>query len=352
MRMLTFLPAAALLAATPAFGGDISSAMVERASPAAIVVRWTNTDQVDVLVSSKPDMAGASLVSKGDADGKHEVASPVSERLYFALRDARSGRIVKVAERLVPLEHGSNFRDIGGYPAAGGKHVRWGMIYRSGATPLLTDADVEEVKQLGIANMVDLRSSEERVIAPSRIEGISYNAIGYSMTRMMPMDPAKLAQSSSMGELYGTMPEFFAPHAKLVFDKLLSGDGPLVYNCSAGQDRTGFVTALVLTALGVPREVIIEDYHLSTAWRRPQYEMPKIDPAAHPGNPVAQLFSRSYSEPGAAQPRPLKTEDNVAYLQFALAAIEKRWGSVDSYLRKEIGLTDADFATLRTSYLE
>ena len=53
-----------------------------------------------------------------------------------------------------------------------------------------------------------------------------------------------------------------------------------------------------------------------------------------------------------AQPRPLKTEDDVAFLEFALRAIEKRWGSIDGYLRKEVGLTDADFATLRRTYLE
>src|SRR3546814_16616904 len=79
--------------------------------------------------------------------------------------------MIRVAERALPLEHGSNFRDIGGYPAAGGKHVRWGMIFRSGGTPLLNDADEQRIGALKLGEMVDLRSSEERVLAPTRISG-------------------------------------------------------------------------------------------------------------------------------------------------------------------------------------
>src|SRR3546814_14564024 len=67
---------------------------------------------------------------------------------YFRLRDQRDGGMIRVAERALPLEHGSNFRDIGGYPAAGGKHVRWGMIFRSGWTPLLNDADEQRIGAL------------------------------------------------------------------------------------------------------------------------------------------------------------------------------------------------------------
>src|SRR3546814_7040686 len=87
-------------------------------------------------------------------------------------------------ERALPLEHGSNFRDIGGYPAAGGKHVRWGMIFRSGGTPLLNDADEQRIGALKLGEMVDLRSSEERVLAPTRIYGVRYTAVGYSMGPM------------------------------------------------------------------------------------------------------------------------------------------------------------------------
>ena len=342
-----------LVAASPA-AAAVSNATVERVSPEMVVVRWSDAAPVDVLVADKPDVAPsvAILASKDDRDGMHQLAAPTSQRLYVTLRDTRDGTVVKVAERLLPLAQSSNFRDIGGYAAAGGKHVRWGKIYRSGATPLLTDADLQEIKALGLANMVDLRSSEEVVLVPTRIRGVPMTSVGYSMGQMMSLDPAKLGTSNGP-ELYGTFPVFLAPQLRVVFERLLSNDGPLVYNCSAGQGRTGFATAMVLSALGVPRATIIEDYHLSTAYRRPQFETQPINVAAHPNDPVAAMFARSAdATPEARKPRPLATAEGRPFLDGAFAAIDARWGSVDAYLRQEIGLTDADIVRLRANYLE
>lgn len=66
---------------------------------------------------------------------------------------------------------------------------------------------------------------------------------------------------------------------------------PVAYNCSAGQDRTGFASAVILSALGVPREIIVRDYHLSSEYRRPEFEMTKFDPAAFPDNAAAKMFA-------------------------------------------------------------
>jgi protein-tyrosine phosphatase len=152
--------------------------------------------------------------------------------------------------------------------------------------------------------------------------------------------------------VYRRMPTMLAPHLKLVFQDLLARDGAVAYNCSAGQDRTGFVTAMILTALGVPREVILTDYHLSTMLRRPEWEMPRIDPAAHPGDPAAQLFAQLQSTPAAAKPQPLKTADGTAFLSYAFDEIETKWGSVDAYLEKEAGVSRANIVKLRAAYLE
>ena len=70
----------------------------------------------------------------------------------------------------------------------------------------------------------------------------------------------------------------------MIFEQLLARRGPISYNCSVGQDRTGVATALVLSALGVPRDIILEVYHLSTSYGRPDNEMPEIDSAKHPNN--------------------------------------------------------------------
>lgn len=345
---------AALTLPGPGFARPVD-VVAERIAAGEVTVSWKGQGGIDLYVTDRPDatIADARLVSANDRDGHETVTVTASGRPYFLLRDRQDDSVVETAERVLPLQQGSNFRDIGGYPAAGGKQVRWGMIFRSGATPLLTTDDQAAVRGLGLRTMVDLRSNEERVFAPSRIEGVEYRAIGYSMLAMMPRtDTGTPAAAMRNGaDLYRNFPKFFAPHLRVVFGSLLQGRGPVAYNCSAGQDRTGFATAMVLSALGVPRETIIQDYLLSTRLRRPEFEMPPIDPTLHKGNPVAQMFA-SYGQPGPARtPQPLVEADGTPFLAGALGEIERKWGSVDAYLRQEIGLSDADLMKLRAVYL-
>ncbi|MDE2596576.1 MAG: tyrosine-protein phosphatase [Sphingomonadales bacterium] len=336
---------AAALFAAPVLAAPPAGPTAERDSAGALAVHWTSPDPVDVLVADRADVpaARARLVAARDRDGSASIADGSTARSYVLLRNARTGETARVAERLLPLEGGSNFRDIGGYGVAGGKHVRWGLIYRSGGTPLLTEADRSRIAGLGLANMVDLRSDEERVLAPSRIDGVPYAAVGYSM--------ASLHVAGGMEGTYRGFPTMLAPQLRLIFAKLLRGEGPLVYNCSAGQDRTGFATAMVLSALGAPRETIIADYHLSTAYRRPENEMPKIDPGMAAANPVAAMFA-SYQRAPSQKPQPLKTAEGKAFLSFALEEIEAKWGSVDGYLKAELGLGPTEIRSLRARYTE
>jgi protein-tyrosine phosphatase len=351
-KTMILLSLAAVLASPAAFAGSIDKAQVERTAAGELSVAWTDSDPVDVFVTGDPtgSLDKAKLVSDDDRDGRYVLGAAGLERRYFLLRDEKTKQVVTVAERLLPLEHGSNFRDIGGYPGEGGKHVRWGLIYRSGASAMLTEADVQQVRSLGLKHLVDLRSSEERVLAPTRINGVPYTAVGYSMAAMLPAGSS--GEIKNGGTLYRNFPAFLAPQLRIVFDDLLSRKGPIAFNCSAGQDRTGFVTAMILSALGTPRDVIIQDYHLSTKYRQPVNEMPKIVLAAHPNDPAAALFARYQNDPRAAIAQPLKEADGTAFLSSAFDEIDKRWGSVDSYLEQEIGLSKVDIASLRHAYLQ
>jgi len=338
----------ALLGASPALA--LSDARVERDGD-ALVVRWTSARPVDVRISDAPDArpGAASLASPADGDGQHRLAAPAGQRLYVLLQERGTGRWQRVAERVLPLEAGSNFRDVGGYPGAGGRHVRWGLIYRSAGQPLLTPADQAQIARLGLANLVDLRSAEERRLAPTRIQNIRYNAVGYSMAALMPAASATPIRNGST--LYRGFPTLLAPHLRLVFDRLLNERGALAYNCSAGQDRTGFVTAMILSALGVSRATIMADYALSTDLRRPQFEMPPIDPAVAASDPVARMFA-GYQTPQAAKPTPLVEADGTPFLAGAFAEITEKYGSVEAYLEREAGLTPARRRALQAAYLE
>lgn len=347
--MRALLITLALATASPALA--LADARVERLDGETLAVRWTAARPVDVLVSDTPDapLRRASLVSPADTDGQHRLAVPAGQRRYVLLKERGTGQWLRVAERVLPLEAGSNFRDVGGYAAAGGRHVRWGLIYRSAGQPLLTPADQAQIARLGLANLVDLRSAEERRLAPTRIQNIRDNAVGYSMTALMPKASATPIRNGST--LYRGFPTLLAPHLRLVFDRLLNERGALAYNCSAGQDRTGFVTAMILSALGVPRATIMADYTLSTELRRPQYEMPPIDPALAASDPVARMFA-AYQTPQAAKPTPLVEADGTPFLAGAFAEITEKYGSVEAYLEREAGLTPARRKALQAAYLE
>jgi protein-tyrosine phosphatase len=352
MNARTILAAAlAGLCLHTAAAAAVTGAEVTRSGADALALSWSSPDPVDVYEADRPDAppTGARLLARGSRAGAFAIEHAGQARRYFLLVDARDHATLKVAERLVPLEQGSNFRDVGGYPAAGGTHVRWGLIYRSGAQAMLTADDVARLRGMGLAQLVDLRSKEERELAPTAIDGVPYTAIGYSMADMMPGGLAKLRNGS---ELYRNFPHLFAPQLKVLFADLLGGRAPIVYNCSAGQDRTGFATAMILSALGVPREAIYADYQLSTRYRRPQFEAPKVDLAAHPNNIAAQMFAHYNDHPELRKAHPLVEADGRPYLAGAFDEIDAKWGSVDAYLRQEAGLTDADIARLRALYLE
>ena len=351
MKHLALTALTLALAAGPAHA--ITAQKAERAE-GRVVVTWADSDPVDVYVAPTADapLSAAKLVAARSRDGRVEYAAPADARPFFLLRDGGDGRVTRVAERALPLQQGSNFRDLGGYPGAGGKHVRWGRIYRSAATAMLTDADLMMIKALGLADMVDLRSSEERALAPTRIAGVRYAAVGYTMTSLTPQGAAAPSGDERMHAVYRRMPDLLAPQLRILFAELLAGDGAVAYNCSAGQDRTGFATAMVLSALGVSRDQIIADYHLSTTYRRPEFEMPRIDPATAGANPAAAMFAGYQQDPNYKTPRPLFDSQHKALLEVALAEVETRWGSVDAYLDKELGVGPADVARLRAMHLE
>jgi protein-tyrosine phosphatase len=303
-----------------------------------VVIAWTDANPVDVYRSERPDpdLGKGELLSQGNRDGRYRMTITPDARYFVLLRDRVDHNVVPVAERLLPLERGSNFRDVGGYATADGKHVRWGLIYRSAATPLLSEHDIAYIRTLGLRSMIDLRSTEERQLAPTilAIQGLRYIAIDY------PFD-------ERLGS-YEYLLTSLAPQFRAIFLELLSNKGPISYNCTAGQDRTGVATALILSALGVPRQIILDDYHLSTVDRQPQYEMPPLDPSKYPNNPVASLFAKARLAKAPA----LYAPNGRSWLAVLFDQMDAEWGSMDNYLRQILGVGPTEIARLRDRYVE
>lgn len=252
-------------------------------------------------------------------------------------------------ERLLPLEGGYNFRDLGGYEGTGGKTVRWGMLLRSGTMTRLTPADFIYLKRIGLRTVADFRSMEERQIEPvawpdggPTVLADDYKIDSNPMTRSLSQaDLTEQNAFDAMAEGYRTIPYDLASQYRRMFAQLLAGNAPLAFNCSAGKDRTGVAAALILTALGVSREDVLRDYLLSN-----RYVLDKITPQT-----VLSKADEIWGPVPPAAIRALSTADR-RFLQAMFASIDKGSGSIAIYFEKEMGLSKIDIAALRARYLE
>lgn len=163
---------------------------------------------------------------------------------------------------------------------------------------------------------------------------------------LVPGDMGKItpeAASAMMAKSYPSMLRTFAPQFKRMFDQLLAGHAPLAFNCSAGKDRTGVSSALLLTALGVPRETVIQDYLLTNQYLPAALAKARTGPSDATGKAFQSL-------PPAVQAAFMKADR--AYIEAAFKALDAHRGGAMGYLREEMGLGRPEIAKLRRLYLD
>lgn len=171
--------------------------------------------------------------------------------------------------RLIPLEGAFNFRDLGGYRGLDGREITWRKLFRADGLFRLSETDLEALAELGIANVIDLRTREELEKYP-RVKdfrpGLGFHHL--PMFDVLPpeeemegwKDPAYVADE--YWRMFQAGQQTLRASLELMMDP---ASYPLTYHCMAGKDRTGILSALTLTLLGVDRQVILEDYSLSRA---------------------------------------------------------------------------------------
>ncbi len=204
-------------------------------------------------------------------------------------------------QRAVQLQGTRNTRDLGGLPVTGG-HIKPGKVIRSGALCFATKADATKLHQMKISTILELRLAPE--IAKDGLDK-DYLRQGVPHNVHWPM-----ANSYGIGkEAYRSYMEDNEKLYRSFFKSLTKADTyPILYHCSAGKDRTGILTALLLESLGTPRNVILDDY----------------------------IHSRRIT------PK-LKVEED--WLQEVFDAVDKA-GGIEGYLDK-IGVTPSDIDAIR-----
>ncbi len=274
---------------------------------------------------------------------------PHASRHFFRVRD-QYGNEVLLPERRLGMEGTPNFRDFGGYLTADGQRVKWGYLYRSGQLSNLSDRDLELLASLELDLVCDFRRVEEQQGDPSRLPAgrrprvASLPIVPGSNSRMLEEAEQHLGDARAMFDFMVEINRDFAEgqtetYARMFREILAEEDTRFLVHCAAGKDRTGFAAALVLLALGVPAQVVMRDYLLTSRYFRPEAEIERL--------------RRKYDMDNldAAVILPM-LEVHRDYLERALAVIADNYGSVEEYLEQALGVGPAELQELRGRYLD
>lgn len=254
------------------------------------------------------------------------------------------------------LEAAPNFRDFGGYPTLDGRRVRERHLFRSELLLDLGERDLQTLADLDIRLVCDLRSPGERQrVSNQWPQNRPYTLValdtGGDLAAVQPdkwgqklSDPAfdEAAAHAALIDNYRRMPGSYYKDISALFDYLSQFDArPVLVHCAAGKDRTGFVCAALLWALGVPRDLIFEDY-LRTRGRFSLDRMQRIR---------AMLSHREMSPVPSDAPLRVLASVHPDYLEAAFDTVEKNHGGFDGYLERQCGLTPARREQLQETLL-
>lgn len=289
------------------------------------------------------------------------------EKYQFRMSDAEAEECLKILKKKnpaielgypagnrLPLNSLDNTRDLGAIAAKGGHYILPGRLLRSGDLYHVSGSDQEELRRTcKLKTVIDFRTETERSERPDEIiYGVEYitNPVLEESTVGITREKDKMGQLFEFagdGEAY--MLHFYenlvldrkAQSAYGNFLRLLKhhSEGAVLWHCTAGKDRVGMGTALLLQILGVSREDILEDYMRSAVYLRPETE----------------AMLRMLDNRGASR-RVLKNVEIIlgvkeSYLLRAFEKIEEKYGTMDKYSKKALGLTNFDMNFLKDRYL-
>jgi len=242
---------------------------------------------------------------------------------------------------VVPLQGGSNFRDLGGYRTALGRTVRRGTVFRSAHLGGLTDEDRRALAELGVRTIVDLRGVNEAAETPHLIDGLACRVVGANIEpgvgekirgAVADGSATPFLMMQFLTDHYRDYPRRCAPGFRTLFATLSDGrHRPLVFHCTAGKDRTGFASALLLSLLGVHWDDVMQDYlRTNELWTGHIGRFPELD----------------------IDTRAAIIEARTPYLEAAFEVVRADYGSPEAFAEAALGLDAAARERLKADLLE
>ena len=240
-----------------------------------------------------------------------------------------------------------NVRELGGLVARDGHRVRLGMLLRGSTLDNLSDEERSAVDALDLRFILDLRAKQEAAAHPEYIpEDATYQRVAgmYDLDGAeMDFSPAAIAGMSSVGGPESIMRTLYLtmvrdnPALHTLVDLLKSHAAPLYFHCSAGKDRTGVATALILSILGVADDVILENFLITNVYR--------AETINNPPDPLPEKFPTK-------EMWMLVNSVHASDLKAVLAAMGEQGHPREQFLQTEYDLTPTELAGIRSFYLE
>lgn len=310
------------------------------------VVKWDIYPKIEghvkVYISEDPGKFDLSRpIAEADVDKSYiRIATPdIKRRFYFKIFfNDKISRVV--GTRGANMKSAYVFRDFGGYRNEDNEYTKWGMIYRSGRLDTLSDIDRERFHNLGIRTIIDLSNDSS-----DRIKPYGLNVRKTLKLSMNNFDNTRLEERIYDGEFRKGdarifMQDFFISLTKEdackkyaeIFELLEDEENyPIVITSRYGKGYCDFASVLLLSVLGVPEDLILEDYTWANQYFNSRGIRSRISGM---GDNVQESITRIIRN---------NRSDLVCTFNF----IEREFGSMDNFLSDRIGMDGKKSKTLR-----
>ncbi|WP_158962944.1 tyrosine-protein phosphatase [Myroides fluvii] len=242
----------------------------------------------------------------------------------------------------VAIQDVANVRELGGIITQDQRVIKAGHFYRSGHLGKLKKKNFKTLEQYNITQVIDLRTDREIKKHPDRLPSTIqyYNEQAFDDSEDMFSKARKevLKGRVTVEESNKAVEDFYGIYVldnpqkiREIVVRMLDSDQATLFHCSAGKDRTGMIGAIVLSILNVDRETIMEEYLLSNNGRvddvSSRMKLAKFGKFLFPKIDYEVIENFSWIKPN--------------YLEAMFAAIETKYGSMDSYIKDGLDISDA-----------
>lgn len=304
------------------------------------IIKWEThppiEGTVNIYVSDNPEKF-AKRAPALQADINQGIATYITTdnitRKYFKLVFNEKYSQV-VGARAVPLDSVPNLRDMGGYLNNKHKMIRWGKVYRSGNINYISVLDSLRLNKLGLRTVIDLRSKKETIQNPLILDHVNIVSTPLTVGDLTDLQPYLLSGRIRKGDaivyMQDTYLKFMTENSEAFSEALrvfLDKDNyPILFHCTLGKDGSGFLAALLLAALSIPEETIMQDYLASNDYMMFNRYTP---------------FARNLSS-DAQEAITAILSANESFINPLLLRIRKDYGGMNNYLETVLGFSDKD----------